>query len=95
MTNLNYSNASWQTLNPEWHELLVLKPIFDNHSMLEKRHLTIEVHDQEEGVVIGVGVIPLRDAFLQIGDMVEFKTIITAFEEPRGYITGKISVRVN
>ena len=61
--------------------------------MLEKRHLTLEVLDQEEGIVIGVGTIWLRDAFIARGELVEFKAAITSFEESRGYVTGKIAIR--
>ena len=53
---------------------------------LEEQFLTVRINDQEEGLVVGKGIIPLRQAVQSVGQWHDFATRLSVFDETRGQV---------
>jgi len=82
-----------KTWNPAWSEVLMLKPI-GSPSYLYKKHIMLEIKDAEEGYLLGVGVVGLRSVFEHANTVMEFSSRLSIFDETRGTVKGKISLRI-
>lgn len=71
----------------------MLQPI-GSPSYLYKKHLMLEIKDAEEGYLLGVGVVGLKSVFENANAVMEFSSRLSIFDESRGSLTGKISVRI-
>jgi hypothetical protein len=83
--------AKRKTWEPKWLDSINLRSLIVDRNHLQARYLIAEIWDNEEDVLIGRGIIPLRDA---CGDApVHFRARISSDDETKGYLAGYLHVQ--
>ena len=77
-----------RTFDPQWSEELIIYSLSNDNEYLRRRHLTLEVRDNDTGLPVGAATLPLSVAFSP--NTQSFTLIITYDCEKRGTISGTI-----
>ena len=80
------THSLWQTFSPIWDEVLTLPTVPTSLPFLAEQYLVARVYDQEEGYVIGRGIIRIKPGALSLGTTYDFAARLSVFDETRGLV---------
>ena len=76
----------FKTNNPIWEDVLTLPTIPIQQEFLSTQYLGVSVYDQDEGYLIGKGVIAIRQGVDKIGEVQDFVIRLSSSDESRGAV---------
>ena len=75
-----------KTNNPIWEDVLTLPTIPIQQEFLGTQYLGVSAYDQDEGYLIGKGVISIRQGVDKMGEVQDFVIRLSSSDESRGAV---------